>query len=32
MIILSDFIRQTTQAYSFIRTKQFIYEENASTF
>jgi hypothetical protein len=28
MIILSDFIRQTTESYSFIRTMQYIYEEN----
>jgi hypothetical protein len=28
MIILSDFIRQTTERYSFIHTTQYIYEEN----
>jgi hypothetical protein len=28
MIILSDFIRQTTESYSFIHTTQYIYEEN----
>jgi hypothetical protein len=28
MIILNDFIRQTTERYSFIRTPQYIYEEN----
>jgi hypothetical protein len=28
MIILSDFIRQTTEGYSFIHTTQYIYEEN----
>jgi hypothetical protein len=28
MIILSDFIHQTTESYSFIRTTQYIYEEN----
>jgi transcription termination factor Rho len=28
MIILSDFIHQTTEGYSFIRTTQYIYEEN----
>jgi hypothetical protein len=28
MIILSDFIRQTTESYSFIRTTQYIYKEN----
>jgi hypothetical protein len=28
MIILSDSIRQTTESYSFIRTTQYIYEEN----
>jgi hypothetical protein len=32
MIILSDFIRQTTESYSFIHTTQYIYEENTSTF
>jgi hypothetical protein len=32
MKILSDFIRQTTESYSFIRTTQYIYEENTSTF
>jgi hypothetical protein len=28
MIILSDFIRQTTESYSFIHKTQYIYEEN----
>jgi hypothetical protein len=28
MIILSDFIRQTTENYSFILTTQYIYEES----
>jgi hypothetical protein len=28
MIILSDFIRHTTESYSFIHTTQYIYEEN----
>jgi hypothetical protein len=28
MIILSDFIHQTTERYSFTRTTQYIYEEN----
>jgi hypothetical protein len=28
IIILSDFIRQTTENYSFIHTTQYIYEEN----
>jgi spore coat polysaccharide biosynthesis protein SpsF (cytidylyltransferase family) len=28
MIILSDFIRQTTESYSFIHPTQYIYEEN----
>jgi hypothetical protein len=28
MIILSDFIHQTTENYSFIHTTQYIYEEN----
>jgi hypothetical protein len=28
MIILSGFIRQTTESYSFIHTTQYIYEEN----
>jgi hypothetical protein len=28
MIILSDFIRQTTESYSFICTTQDIYEKN----
>jgi hypothetical protein len=28
MIILSDFIRQTPENYSFIHTMQYIYEEN----
>jgi hypothetical protein len=32
MIILSDFIRQTTESYSFIHTTQYIYEGNTSTF
>jgi hypothetical protein len=32
MIILSDFVRQTTESYSFIHTTQYIYEENTSTF
>jgi hypothetical protein len=32
MIILSDFIPQTTESYSFIHTTQYIYEENTSTF
>jgi hypothetical protein len=32
MIILSDFIRQTTESYSLIHTTQYIYEENTSTF
>jgi hypothetical protein len=27
MIILSDFIRQTTENYSFIHTTQYIYEK-----
>jgi hypothetical protein len=31
MTILSDFIRQTTESYSFIHTTQCIYEENTST-
>jgi hypothetical protein len=28
MIILSGLIHQTTESYSFIRTMQYIYEEN----
>jgi hypothetical protein len=32
MIIQSDFIRQTTESYSFIHKMQYIYEENISTF
>jgi hypothetical protein len=32
MIIIIDFIRQTTESYSFIHTTQYIYEENTSTF
>jgi hypothetical protein len=32
IIILSDLIRQTTENYSFIRTTQYIYEKNTSTF
>jgi hypothetical protein len=32
MKILSDFIRQTTENYSFIHKTQYIYEENTSTF
>jgi hypothetical protein len=28
MMILSDFIRQTTESYSLIHTTQYIYEEN----
>jgi hypothetical protein len=32
MIILIDFIRQTTENYSFIHTTQYIYEKITSTF
>jgi hypothetical protein len=32
MKILSDFIFQTTESYSFIHKTQYIYEENTSTF
>jgi hypothetical protein len=32
IILLSDFIRQTTENYSFIYTTQYIYEKNTSTF
>jgi hypothetical protein len=31
-IILSDLIRQATESYSIIHTKQYIYEENTGTF
>jgi hypothetical protein len=32
MIILSDFICQTTESYSFIHTTQYIYEVNTVRF
>jgi hypothetical protein len=32
MIILIDFIRQTTESYSFIHTTQYSYEENTIRF